>query len=100
MIFACGTRTSRGPNGARCPFAVHAVSLNFRDIAMVRGRYPVPHRKGLIPTSDGAGEVIEVGTDGGDFKVGDRVMGVFHPRWFGGWMPPNVSQYGYGSEID
>jgi NADPH:quinone reductase-like Zn-dependent oxidoreductase len=100
MIFACGTRTSRGPNGARCPFAVHAVSLNFRDIAMVRGRYPVPHRKGLIPTSDGAGEVIEVGTDGGDFKVGDRVMGVFHPRWFGGRMPQNVSQYGYGSEID
>ena len=42
---------------------VHAVSLNFRDIAMLRGRYPVPHRKGLIPTSDGAGEVIEVGAE-------------------------------------
>ena len=40
---------------------VHAVSLNFRDIAMLRDRYPLPHRKGLIPTSDGAGEVVEVG---------------------------------------
>jgi len=33
---------------------VHAVSLNYRDIAMLRRRYPLPHRKGLIPTSDGA----------------------------------------------
>jgi hypothetical protein len=32
---------------------VHAVSLNFRDIAMVRDTYPVPHKKGLIPVSDG-----------------------------------------------
>jgi NADPH:quinone reductase-like Zn-dependent oxidoreductase len=31
---------------------VHAVSLNFRDIAMLRDRYPLPHRKGLIPTSE------------------------------------------------
>jgi NADPH:quinone reductase-like Zn-dependent oxidoreductase len=79
---------------------VHAVSLNFRDIAMLRGRYPVPHRKGLIPTSDGAGEVVEVGADVDDFKVADRVMGIFHPRWYGGRMPPNVSRFGYGSEID
>jgi NADPH:quinone reductase-like Zn-dependent oxidoreductase len=39
---------------------VHAVSLNFRDIAMLRDGYPLPHRKGLIPTRDGAGEVVEV----------------------------------------
>ena len=79
---------------------VHAVSLNFRDIAMLRGRYPLPHRKGLVPTSDGAGEVVEVGAGVDGFKAGDRVMGTFHPRWYGGRMPPNVSQYGYGSEID
>jgi NADPH:quinone reductase-like Zn-dependent oxidoreductase len=79
---------------------VHAVSLNFRDIAMLRGRYPLPHRKGLIPTSDGAGEVVEVGAGVDDFKAGDRVMGIFHPRWYGGRMPPDVSRYGYGSEID
>ena len=67
---------------------------------MLRGRYPVPHRKGLIPTSDGAGEVVEVGAGVDDFKVADRVMGIFHPRWYGGRMPPNVSRFGYGSEID
>ena len=79
---------------------VHAVSLNFRDIAMLRDRYPVPHRKGLIPTSDGAGEVVEVGAGVDDLKVGDRIMGIFHPRWYGGRIPPNVSRFGYGSEID
>jgi NADPH:quinone reductase-like Zn-dependent oxidoreductase len=79
---------------------VHAVSLNFRDIAMLRDRYPLPHRKGLIPTSDGAGEVAEVGAGVDDLKVGDRIMGIFHPRWYGGRIPPNVSRFGYGSEID
>ncbi|MDB6171808.1 MAG: Alcohol dehydrogenase zinc-binding domain protein [Chthoniobacteraceae bacterium] len=79
---------------------VHAVSLNFCDIATLRGRYPLPHHKRLIPTSDGAGEVVEVGAGVDDFKAGDRVMGIFHPRWYGGRMPPNVSQFGYGSEID
>ena len=79
---------------------VHAVSLNFRDIAMLRDRYPLPHRKGLIPTSDGAGEVVEVGAGVDDLKVGDRIMGIFHPRWYGGRIPPNVSRFGYGSEID
>jgi NADPH:quinone reductase-like Zn-dependent oxidoreductase len=79
---------------------VHAVSLNFRDIAMLRDRYPLPHRKGLILTSDGAGEVVEVGAGVDDLKAGDRIMGIFHPRWYGGRIPPNVSRFGYGSEID
>jgi len=42
---------------------VHAVSLNYRDLLMVRGHYnpklPLPR----IPCSDGAGEVVEVGDD-------------------------------------
>ncbi len=79
---------------------VRAVSLNFRDIAMVRDRYPVPHKKGLIPVSDAAGEVVEVGAGVDAFRVGDRVMGTFHPRWYGGRMPANVFADDYGSEID
>ncbi|WP_122419395.1 zinc-dependent alcohol dehydrogenase family protein [Pseudomonas viridiflava] len=79
---------------------VHAVSLNFRDIVMVRGQYPVPHTKGLIPTSDGAGEVVAIGGGVDDFKVGDRVMGSFHPRWYAGRRSTNLFQYGYGAAID
>ncbi|WP_044422150.1 zinc-dependent alcohol dehydrogenase family protein [Pseudomonas syringae group genomosp. 3] len=79
---------------------VHAASLNFRDIAMLRNQYPAPHLKGLIPTSDGAGEVIAVGSGVDDFKVGDRVMGTFQPRWYAGRMPTNLGQYHYGSAVD
>ncbi|WP_066267393.1 zinc-dependent alcohol dehydrogenase family protein [Hydrogenophaga palleronii] len=79
---------------------IHAVSLNFRDIAMVRNQYPVPHAKGLIPTSDGAGEVLAIGEGVDSFKVGDRVMSTFHPRWYAGRRPINLFQYGYGAAID
>ena len=79
---------------------VRAASLNFRDLAMLRDKYPLPHAKGLIPLSDAAGEVVAVGEGTDTFKVGDRVMGTFHPRWFGGKMPADVFKYSYGSEID
>ncbi len=79
---------------------VHAVSLNYRDLAMLRGRYPRPCLPGLIPTSDAAGEVIAVGDGVRAFKVGDRVMGAFHPRWFGGDMPSTIQADSYGAESD
>lgn len=79
---------------------VHAVSLNFRDLAMVRGRYPRACRPGLIPASDAAGEVVEVGEGVTAFKPGDRVMGAFHPRWFGGEMPSTIASDSYGAESD
>ncbi|KAL9648831.1 hypothetical protein ABK040_003762 [Willaertia magna] len=62
-----------------------ATSLNFRDAMVVSGQYPsVNFREeegGLIPLSDGAGEVIEIGEDVKEFKVGDRVCGTFHQEW-------------------
>lgn len=79
---------------------VHAVSLNFRDIAMLRGRYPRKCVPGLIPTSDAAGEIIAVGEGVRAFEVGDRVIGAFHPRWFGGEMPSTIASDTYGAESD
>ena len=79
---------------------VHAVSLNYRDIAMLRGRYPRAHKKGLIPTSDGAGEIIAVGEGVEAFKAGDRVIGTFHPRWFAGPLHATMGQEAYGDQND
>lgn len=79
---------------------VRAASLNFRDIALLRNQYPAPHLKGLIPASDGAGEVIAVGEGVDDFNLGDRVMGTFQPRWYAGRMPTNLAQYHYGSAVN
>lgn len=79
---------------------VRAVSLNFRDIAIVRGRYPRKAVPGLIPVSDAAGDVVAVGEGVESFAVGDRVMGAFHPRWFGGEMPATIARDSYGAESD
>ena len=53
---------------------IHAVSLNYRDVAMLHeGKYPVPVDTGGICASDAAGEVIALGSEVIKFKIGDRV---------------------------
>jgi NADPH:quinone reductase-like Zn-dependent oxidoreductase len=59
---------------------VRAASLNYRDLINVsRGV-----AKELVPLSDGAGVVEEVGEDVTRLKKGDRVLGLFFPLWQGG----------------
>src|SRR4249920_1146245 len=60
---------------------VRACSLNFRDLAIVRGTYRMPVRDNIVPLSDGAGEVVEVGGGVTRVKVGDKVAGCFFQRW-------------------
>jgi len=69
-----------GPTDVRV--RVRAVSLNFRDLTMVKG---AKKRKApVVPASDGAGEVIEVGAQVTRLKVGDRVAASFFPTWQSG----------------
>jgi NADPH:quinone reductase-like Zn-dependent oxidoreductase len=58
---------------------IRAASLNFRDGLVVNGVFRAPD--GLIPLSDGAGEIIDVGDAVKNFKPGDAVISVFHPNW-------------------
>ena len=77
---------------------VAACSLNYRDLAIALGTYRMPTKPDLIPLSDGAGEVVEVGPGVTRVKAGDRVAGCFFQRWFAG--PPaadtHVSALGGG----
>jgi NADPH:quinone reductase-like Zn-dependent oxidoreductase len=72
------------PDPALAPTQVRvelrAASLNYRDL-LVGER---PSRPGLVPVSDGAGEVIEVGSAVRDVEVGDRVVGAFFAGWASG----------------
>ena len=90
----------RPPQRGELLIRVRAVSLNYRDIAMIKGTYPRAHKAGLIPTSDGAGEVVSVGEEVDAFKPGDRVIGAFHPRWFGGPMHATIAGEAYGDQKD
>lgn len=58
---------------------VHAVSLNFRDIAIATSQYPFPVKDSVVPCSDAAGEVVQVGEGVKRVAVGDRVIGTFDP---------------------
>ena len=79
---------------------VKACSFNFRDLGIVRGTYRMPVRENVIPLSDGAGEVIEVGPGVTRVKVGDRVAGCFFQRWAGGEAPADVHASALGGGID
>jgi NADPH:quinone reductase-like Zn-dependent oxidoreductase len=79
---------------------VKACSLNFRDFAIARGTYRMGVRDNLIPLSDGAGEVAEIGAAVTRVKVGDRVAGNFFQRWSGGEPSAESHKSALGGGID
>lgn len=56
---------------------IHVVSLNYRDINILRGTNPWPVKKEGIPASDAAGEIVKVGPEVTTLQVGDRVTPIF-----------------------
>ncbi len=65
------------PGAGEVVVRLGAASLNYRDLLILSGRYnprlPLPQ----VPVSDGAGEILAVGPDIGEFAPGDRV--ITHP---------------------
>jgi NADPH:quinone reductase-like Zn-dependent oxidoreductase len=75
------------PGPGEAVVRVRACSLNFRDLAVMRGAYGGNVKAPLIPLSDGAGEVVEVGQGVTRVKPGDQVAAIFMQDWIEG--PPD-----------
>jgi NADPH:quinone reductase-like Zn-dependent oxidoreductase len=77
---------------------VRAVSLNQRDLLVLRGQYGPQggNMQGHVPMSDGAGEVIAVGAGATRFRVGDRVAGIFFTGWIDGKRHAEVASSARG----
>jgi NADPH:quinone reductase-like Zn-dependent oxidoreductase len=79
---------------------VAACSLNYRDLAIVLGTYRGPAKPDLIPLSDGAGVVVEVGAEVTRVKPGDHVAGVFFQRWIAGPFTAETPAGALGGAVD
>jgi len=88
------------PGHGQVVVAVKAVSLNFRDLLIVKGLYnpkmPLPR----IPGSDAAGEVVAVAPGVTRVAVGDRVCGTFMQRWISGPLTDTAARSALAGDID
>jgi len=89
-----------GPLGpGKIRIALRAASVNYRDLLVLSGAVRSVTLPELIPCSDGAGEVIEVGPEVWRVKVGDRVALTFNPEWIGGPWQPSPGGAGRGGAV-
>ncbi|KAG9236345.1 hypothetical protein BJ875DRAFT_232267 [Amylocarpus encephaloides] len=79
---------------------LHAASLNYRDLIIPKGKYPFAQADGVVPGSDGAGEVIAVGSKVTRFKNGAKVVTLFNQGHLGGSLNPQTGATGLGGVID
>ena len=79
---------------------VHAVSLNYRDLMVVKGLYNPKMALPRIPCSDGAGEIVAIGEGVSRVEVGDRVCGIFMQHWIDGPPSAEKSKAALGGDVD
>jgi NADPH:quinone reductase-like Zn-dependent oxidoreductase len=74
----------RRPDSREVLIRMRANSLNFRELMVLRGNYPLPVKPDVVMGADGAGEVVALGAGVSRVKVGDRVAAAMFPRWIDG----------------
>lgn len=94
-------RPTPRPRAGQVLIRVRAASLNHRDLYILDGGYNrTQPRYPLVPLSDGAGEVIDVGPGVDHLELGQRVMGAFFPRWVDGPPDPDKQALTLGGTTD
>ncbi len=77
-----------------------AASLNYRDLLVATGRYRKNLQLPRVPLSDGAGDVIEVGSAVTSVKPGMRVSPNFMTGWHAGAIMPEYVTTDLGAGED
>jgi NADPH:quinone reductase-like Zn-dependent oxidoreductase len=88
------------PGAGEVLVRLRAVSLNYRDLLVVQGKYNPRMKLPRVPLSDGAGEVAAVGAGVTGWKVGDRVVSPFMPAWRDGPLSATAAASALGGDVD
>ncbi|ROW15607.1 hypothetical protein VPNG_02201 [Cytospora leucostoma] len=79
---------------------IKGVSLNYRDLIIPKGQYPFPAQLPIAACSDGAGEVLEVGSRVTRFQPGDKVLTLFNQGHQFGPVDLHAAGTGLGGVLD
>ena len=93
-------RPTPQPGPGQVLVKIRAVSLNYRDLLVVKGTYNPKLKFPRVPCSDGAGEVEAVGTGVTAWKPGDRVAGIFMQNWLTGRPNRATVKGALGGDVD
>ena len=88
------------PGPGEVLLGLRAVSLNRRDLMVIKGLYNPKMKLPRIPCSDAAGEVVAVGAGVTAWKPGDRVMSIFMQNWLEGPLTKSKARGALGGDID
>jgi NADPH:quinone reductase-like Zn-dependent oxidoreductase len=92
-------RPEPAPGPGQVVVKTRAVSLNFRDLLVVKGEYSKKLPLPMVPCSDCAGEVVAVGAGVIRVKPGDRVAGIFMQTWIEGDLTESKARSALGGAI-
>ncbi|KAK5989848.1 Zinc-type alcohol dehydrogenase-like protein [Cladobotryum mycophilum] len=79
---------------------LEAATLNYRDLIITHGKYPLAIKDNVVPGSDGAGTVLAIGKQVTRFQPGDKVITLFNQEHIGGPLNASNAITGLGGQID
>jgi NADPH:quinone reductase-like Zn-dependent oxidoreductase len=97
---ALSERSQPKPGPGQVLVKMRACSLNYRDLLVIKGQYNPKLKMPMVPLSDGAGVVAEIGPGVTRVRVGERVAGNFMQQWVSGELTDAKARSALGGGID